>query len=155
MIRIRPAQPEDAVLMEQLIATHFDSLIADPEQEGAADFLSSLSAQAFQDRLKSAAYRYTVADDNGFMAGFAAVLNQTHLYHLFIAKTHQGQGIARLLWEEQAAYSREHGNITGFTVNSSPAAQVVYEKFGFTATAAPVAEHGVVFIPMQLQLMNP
>lgn len=152
LIMIRPARETDAALMAELIESHFDSLINDPDQPGADEFLQTLSVDAFQQRLKSSNYRYTVAEDAGVMAGFAAIKDQSHLYHLFVAKTHQGQSVGRRLWEEQAAFSRGNGNSTGFSVNSSPAAQVVYEKFGFKVTTGPVAEHGVIFIPMQLQL---
>lgn len=138
--------------MAELIESHFDSLISDPDQPGAAEFLATLDVDAFRQRLTSCHYRYTVAEGMGGMAGFAAIKDLSHLYHLFVAKTHQGQGIGRLLWEEQAAFSRANGNINGFSVNSSPAGQAVYEKFGFRATAGPIAEHGVIFIPMQLLL---
>jgi hypothetical protein len=44
------------------------------------------------------------------------------------------------------------GNHRGFTVNSTPYAMPVYERFGFKATGPRVETRGIAFVPMELHL---
>jgi GNAT superfamily N-acetyltransferase len=81
-----------------------------------------------------------------------AVRDTTHLYHLFVRQEFQGRGLSRELWQHAKEAAIAAGNRCGFTVNSSPYAVPVYERFGFKATGPRIETHGIAFVPMELHL---
>jgi hypothetical protein len=58
--------------------------------------------------------------------------------------------LARQLWQLARAQALRAGNPGRFTVNSSPGAVPVYERFCFVASGSMVSQHGVLFQPMVL-----
>ena len=58
---------------------------------------------------------YHVAEDAGRLVGVVAVRDNKHLYHLFVAEPHQGQGLARELWSVAKAACVAAGNSGEFT----------------------------------------
>ncbi len=103
---------------------------------------------------RSPRYAYLVAELEGQIAGFVAMRDNKHLFHLFVAAAHQRIGIARALWEQARQVSLRAGPITEFTVNSSLNAVPVYLSFGFAPAGAIMQEHGIAFLPMRLTLQN-
>jgi GNAT superfamily N-acetyltransferase len=95
---------------------------------------------------------YHVADTGAELAGFIAVRDGSHLFHLFVARHWHGHGVARRLWDVARARALAAGNSGVFTVNSSKVARPVYEAFGFVPTAPLQCKHGIWFHPMQLTL---
>ena len=75
--------------------------------------------------------------------------NGSHLFHLFVERAHQGQGIARRLWERALAELCAPNSDGGFTVNSSLRAVPVYQAFGFVAAGSIQSMHGISFLPMR------
>jgi GNAT superfamily N-acetyltransferase len=100
----------------------------------------------------SPAYRYLVAEAEGRLAGVAAMRDDRHLYHLFIAPAAQGLGLARRLWTMLLEAALQAGDPGEFTVNSSLAAVPVYERFGFRAAGPRTEANGIAFVPMRLRL---
>lgn len=124
-------------------------LTVDPDGAGAEEFFASVSAESERSYILAERYAFLVAEEDGRLAGFVAVRDRAHLYHLFVAPGYQRRGLARELWRRARAAAEADGPVGEFTVNSSLAAVPVYERFGFERTSGPVRTHGIAFIPMK------
>ncbi len=121
---------------------------------GVNKYLASVSEDAERQYLDSPRYAYLIAELEGRMAGFIAMRDNKHLFHLFVAAAHQRTGIARALWEQARQLSLRAGPIAEFTVNSSLNAVPVYRSFGFVPAGVVMQVHGIAFLPMRLTLHN-
>lgn len=144
---LRAGTPDDAESIAALIASYADDLVLDRAQ--AAPYLASVSVEAERGYLASPRYRFVIADaGRRGLAGFIAMRDTTHLFHLFVERSWHGRGLARALWShvqgeiDAAASSRRH------TVNSSLMAVPVYRAFGFAETGPVTHAHGIAFVPM-------
>jgi GNAT superfamily N-acetyltransferase len=153
-MHIRPGTPSDAKAVASLIASFQPILTLEPSGAGAEQYLASVSEDAERQYLDSPRYAYLVAELEGRMAGFIAMRDRKHLFHLFVAAARQRAGIARALWEQARQLSLRAGPIAEFTVNSSLNAVPVYRSFGFVPTGEVAQEHGIAFLPMHLTLQN-
>lgn len=148
-IGVRGGSPSDAQAIAGLIASFQSELTDDPSGAGAEEYPASVSVQAEREYLASARYGYLLAFAGSQLAGFIAIRDGSHLFHLFVERAHQGGGLARLLWQ-QALRELCTPNAEGvFTVNSSVSAVPVYKAFGFAPTSSTQRAHGISFIPMQ------
>lgn len=154
VMHIRPGTPGDANAVASLIASFQPILTLEPSGAGAEQYLASVSEDAERGYLDSPRYAYLVAELEGRMAGFIAMRDRRHLFHLFVAAARQRTGIARALWEQARQVSLRAGPIAEFTVNSSLNAVPVYCSFGFVPTGEVTQEHGIAFLPMHLTLQN-
>jgi GNAT superfamily N-acetyltransferase len=146
-MNIRPATTKDADAISKLIASLASFFTTDPEGKGAERFMLGITAEAVRDYIRNPGFHYIVALHEDRLAGAAALRDGRHLFHLFVAPDFQRRGIARKLWlalRKQAA-----PGIDGFTVNSTPYAVPVYERFGFSATGPKVEMNGIAFVPMK------
>jgi GNAT superfamily N-acetyltransferase len=144
----RRAKPEDASAISGLIVSFLNEFTVDPNGTGAEKFLESVSVEAEKTYILSDQYDYLIAEMEGELAGFIAMQNKTHVFHLFVAPQYQRQGLARALWQRARDAAGEH-NAPVFTVNSSVFAVPVYERFGFERASAPVERNGISFIRMR------
>jgi GNAT superfamily N-acetyltransferase len=148
-MEFRSGSPADAEAIAGLIASFQCELTDDPSGAGAEQYLASVSEQAERNYLGSARYRYLLAYSESQLAGFIAIRDGSHLFHLFVERSHQRQGIARHLWDRALRELGAPGSDGGFTVNSSLSAVPVYEAFGFVPTGAIQSMHGISFLPMR------
>ena len=102
-MEFRAGSPADAEAIAGLIASFQSELTDNPSGVGAEPYLASVSVQAERDYLASERYRYLLAYSDSQLAGFIAIRDASHLFHLFVARSHQRQGIARCLWSEPCA----------------------------------------------------
>ena len=148
-MEFRAGSPPDADAIAGLIASFQSELTDDPSGAGAEEYLASVSVRAEREYLASARYRYLLAYAGSQLVGFIAIRDGSHLFHLFVERAHQRQGIARLLWEralrELCALSSEGT----FTVNSSLSAVPVYRALGFLPAGSITSVHGISFFPMR------
>ena len=86
---IRAGSPSDAEAVAGLIASFQSELTDDPSGAGAEHFLASVSVQAEREYLASARYRYLLAFSGSEFAGFIAIRDGFHLFHLFVGRAHQ------------------------------------------------------------------
>jgi GNAT superfamily N-acetyltransferase len=149
IVEFRTASPADAEAIADLIASFQSELTDDPSGAGAEEYLASVSVQAEREYLASERYRYLLAYSESQLAGFIAIRDGSHLFHLFVARSHQRQGIARRLWERARRQLCAPNSNGGFTVNSSLSAVPVYEAFGFVPTGSIQRMHGISFLPMR------
>lgn len=149
-MRIRPIEhtdiPATAALFRAL-ATEF--IVHESPPEVAATFLRDNDEQGFH-RFLLNGFVYHVAEIDGEIAGFIAVREYKHLYHMFVAKKYHGRGIASALWEVARRAAVEGGGSGDFTVNASNYALPVYEAMGFERTAPMQCVNGLYFNPMKL-----
>ena len=99
-MEFRVGSPADADAIADLIASFQSELTDDPSGAGAEQYLASVSVQAEREYLASERYRYLLACSDFKLAGFIAIRDGSHLFHLFVARSHQRQGLGRLLWQQ-------------------------------------------------------
>lgn len=149
-MKFREVSNKDSREISLLVSKSAEKNIApDCTAEGVKILLNSMSKNSI-DRYLSEGYRYYVAEDNHTIVGVIGMKNNTEIYHLFTAETHQRQGISRCLWELARNNCLQAGNKGFFTVQSAVNAKSVYLKFGFVPTAGVVVNSGIKEIPMDL-----
>jgi len=149
-MKLRPATSQDADSISTLIfeVKHFFTL--NENGEGAEEFLKSISPSSIATYIAAENFNYFVATVYEELAGVVAIRDNKHLFHLFVAPKFQQQKVARQLWLHAKTYATESGNNGDFTVNSTPNAVPVYERFGFKIAGPRVEMHGIASIPMKL-----
>ena len=148
-MEFRSGSPTDAEAIARLIASFQSELTDDPSGAGAEEYLASVSVEAERDYLVSERYWYLLAYSDSQLAGFIAVRDGSHLFHLFVERSHQRQGVARRLWERALHELCAHSCDGPFTVNSSLSAVPVYQAFGFVPAGSLQSVHGISFLPMR------
>ncbi|MCY0910502.1 GNAT family N-acetyltransferase [Massilia antarctica] len=149
-MHIRPIEPGDipaVVVLFRALATEF--IVHESPPEVAATFLRDNDEQGFQGFLAKG-YVYHVAEIDGGLAGFIAVRERKHLYHMFVGKNFHGCGVARAMWDVARRAAMEGGGDGSFTVNSSNYALPVYQSMGFERSAPMQSVNGLYFNPMKL-----
>ena len=153
-MKFRAGSPADAEAIAGLIASFQSELTDDPSGTGAEEYLASVSIQAEREYLASERYGYLLAYSDSQLVGFIAIRDGSHLFHLFVERSHQRQGIARRLWE-RALKELCAPSDGGFTVNSSLSAVPVYLAFGFAPAGSIQSMHGISFLPMRRPALPP
>jgi len=148
-MEFRAGSPADAEAIAGLIASFQSELTDDPSGAGAEKYLASISVQAEREYLNSERYGYIVAYSVSQLAGFIAIRDGSHLFHLFVDRARQRQGIARQLWQRALEELCAPNSDGCFTVNSSLSAVPVYQAFGFLPTGPIQSAHGISFLPMR------
>lgn len=108
-------------------------------EEGIEEFCKTLEDESFVGKLK-----FYGAYMNDELSGVLAMREPQHISLFFVKAEHQGKGIGRKLFERM---KRDYG-VKIFTVNSSPFAVKIYEKFGFTADCPERTTNGIRYTPM-------
>ena len=116
--------------------------------------MASVSPEAERSYLSASNFSFHVARSESGLAGVIALRDNSHLFHLFVAKAFQGQRLASQLWSVVKSEALQAGNPGEFTVNSSLNAVPVYERFGFVRHGEIQRVHGISFQPMQLLAEN-
>jgi GNAT superfamily N-acetyltransferase len=142
------ATVEDAPAISRLISSLVRFFTLRPDGAGAEDFLKTISPDAVAGYLADPRFAYFKAMENGTLAGVVAVRDTSHIYHLFVDESFQRRGLSRQLWNHARVVVRD-ASPGYFTVNSTPYAQPVYERFGFVATGPRVETKGIAFVPMR------
>ena len=149
---IREAEIDDSGPISRVVSVLAEKFITpDFTDEGRDYLLDSMTPAAIAKYIRGG-YRYHVAEDENEIVGIVAIRENSHLYHLFVAESHQGRGLAKALWQKAMDESLCRGNPGEFTVNSSLNAQPVYEHLDFVTQSKPITKHGVTYIPMKLKI---
>ena len=149
-MQIRPFDAPDLVACARLLrAAAIEFIVHESPPEGACTFLRENDEDGIRGYV-AAGHVYHVAEDGGEIAGFIAIRDDSHVFHLFVDKRWHGQGLARRLWEAARAATLARGGSGVFTVNSSNHAVPVYAAFGFARTAPTQCVKGLYFNPMRL-----
>lgn len=148
-MRIRPIEHRDIPAVAALfraLATEF--IVHESSPEAAATFLRENDEEGFAAFLRIG-HVYHVADIDGELAGFIAIRERRHLFHMFVASPYQRRGVARALWDVARREAIAAGGDGSFTVNASNYALPVYEAMGFERTAPMQCVNGLYFNPMK------
>jgi ribosomal protein S18 acetylase RimI-like enzyme len=146
---IRPLDASDLPACAHLLqASASEFIVHESSPEGACTFLRENDEDGMRGYV-AAGHVYHVAIEAGEIAGFIGIRDNSHVFHLFIDKRWQRQGLARRLWQVARAASVERGGDGSFTVNASNYAVPVYEAFGFARTAPTQCVKGLYFNPMR------
>jgi enamine deaminase RidA (YjgF/YER057c/UK114 family)/GNAT superfamily N-acetyltransferase len=152
MLNIRIARPDDAEHVSTLIRSVMHLFFENPEGKGADRFIDSTSVERLAVFIGQENVRYWVAEFEGELCGAAALKDNKHLQHLFVANAKQGQGLGKALWQKANEAALANGSDGEFSVNASLNAVPVYESFGFICSGAVQHANGVIFQPMKLSL---
>lgn len=147
---IRPIADKDVPAVArllQVLAREF--IVHESTPEGASTFLRENDETAIR-RYIEQGHVYHVAVVDGEIAGFIAIRDRAHLFHMFVGLKWQRQGLARKLWETARQAAIEAGGCGSFTVNASNFAVPVYQAMGFVRTAPMQSLKGLFFNPMKL-----
>ncbi len=147
--RFRPARVADARAISDLIKALGQGFAVNSDGSGAEQFWDSVSESSERKRIADPQRCFIVAEYGNKFAGFAALRDSTHLFHLFVAEEFQRRGLASQLWALMRAEAVKAGNCGAITVNSSLSAVPVYLHFGFQPTDAITHKHGIAYLPMQ------
>ncbi len=150
-LKIRSATVNDAQAIHILIAS-LAAYFVEPGSQGEQDFLKTIAPEAIAGYVIDPAFIYLIGEVDGELAGVIALKERVHVYHMFVAVKFQRQGIAQELWEKIKNMAQAQGNPGWFTLNATPYAVPVYERFGFKATGVQVDKYGLSFVPMRLEL---
>src|SRR5215472_4717796 len=90
-MEFRAGSPADAEAIVGLIASFQSELTDDPSGAGAEKYLASVSLQAEREYLASERHRYLLAYSDSQLAGFIAIRDGSHVFHLFVERSHQRQ----------------------------------------------------------------
>ena len=150
MISIRRGKIQDVAKVSSLLLELSEEFIAAEFSEtGKQNFLRGFTAEKIAEKMSADNFTFDLAEDDGDLIGVVAVRDHTHLFYLFVAKSHQKRGISRVLWERARIESLPY-NISGvFTVNASNYAVKAYEKLGFVLKGATQETNGVLYNPME------
>jgi len=153
-MEIRPLVDADIPVLVPAIAgllraLALEFIVHESSPEGAATFLAENDAMGVRGFL-ALGHVYHVALDGDAVAGFVAVRDNSHLFHLFVGRQWQRRGLARRLWNVARAAAVARGGDGNFTVNASNHAVAAYESFGFVRTGPTQCLRGLYFNPMRL-----
>jgi ribosomal protein S18 acetylase RimI-like enzyme len=141
-----PDIPAVAALLRDL-AREF--IVHESSPEGASTFLAENGETGVRGFL-ARGHVYHVAVIEGQLAGFVAIRDRSHLFHLFVAKRWHRRGVARALWEAARDAAVAAGGDGSFTVNSSNFAVPLYEALGFVRVGPTQCAKGLYYNPMRL-----
>lgn len=153
---MRLAHPEDARIIGVLARRVTRRWIL-PEQpaEAAGPLLAGMSAHAIRRKIRDG-QRFHLAFVGDVLVGIAAIREDSHLFQLFVGTRHQGQGIARRLWQRVLRDSIRRAGTRHFTLNASMGAVPVYLRLGFEPNAAAkVPPSRLVTVPMIYRVESP
>ena len=145
---MEPPDIESAASLLSELASEY--IVREFEPEAQARFLEENNANAIRGFVANG-FRYRVAEMNGELIGFVGVRDNKHLYHLFVAKSLQRQGIGRMLWDTAKRECEASGHHGAFTVNSSNHAMPIYERWGFRRDGPAKHSDGITYNPMKLE----
>lgn len=155
-LRMRLARPDDAAAVARLARRVVRRWIAPGQPPLAVMALEeSLRAGVIREKI-AAGQRFHLAFVDGVLAGVAAVRNDSHVFQLYVGTRHQGQGIARKLWERLRRDCVRRAGTRAITLNAAPGAVPMYLHLGFVIDHDPTRLRGkVVAAPMIYRIREP
>ena len=149
VVKIRRATIKDAQRISELAqAVALQFIVDEFTGKGRALYLQELAPEAITKRLAAKGFHFLVAEDGDALVGVAAMQDNWHLYHLFVAKGYQRGGLAGRLWQILRDEALSVDPPRNFKANVPRYAIAAYARLGFKADGAMRDEKGVYFQPM-------
>jgi predicted N-acetyltransferase YhbS len=146
---VRTATRSDAPAIGAVIRSESFGFLVDPASVEAKRFFAALEPAAIEKLMDDPTRLYFVAIEEDAVVGMIMVRDKNYICQFFVAATHQGRGVGRLLWQHALGTVVAAGATGEFSVSSSLAAEGIYARFGFARTAEPTTQNGFKFVPMQ------
>ena len=144
-MNIRAATPSDALDIKTLVHSLSHYYLQDKTAPLPSWLSKTLAITEFERRLSGDDFITFVYRQSDAVVGYISIKDKNHLYHLFVAETHQGKGIARKLWN----HATSTVNSNRYSVRSSLYAVPIYQSFGFKSSSAAANKDGIGFQPME------
>lgn len=120
----------------------------DYPDEGIQNFRAFIEPGSLKNLVKDGCPFYCCFNGDE-MVGVLAFRGKSHISLLFVKEEYHRQGVAKTLLDIALRELLASDNsISEITVNSSPYAESIYEKMGFTATDSLQQRDGILFVPM-------
>lgn len=121
--------------------------------EGILTFKEFINPNKLYKNSKNGLMSFWGCFDKQKLIGIIASREVYHISLLFVKKEYQHKGIARKLFSKLKIEITENNlNNEFITVNSSPFAVKIYERFGFVSIDKEMLQDGLRFIPMKYVL---
>ena len=130
-----------------LVEKVFHELVApDYGPEGIQEFLQFANPKAMAERAGPEQV-IVVAEQGSDLVGMIEMRAYDHIALLFVSRRRQGIAKELLCLAVQECRHRKL-DLRRITVNSSPFAEPIYRRMGFTATGPVQGKKGILFMPM-------
>ena len=150
---LRPMNPGEEVEVCNLVARSFNEFVApDFPEEGIEEFFNYANPRALIKR-SDGNHFVMVAEADDMIAGMIEIREMRHVSMLFVDKAFHRRGIGKELLRIALESIKSNGRpLRKVTVHSSRFAVPFYESLGFIRTEGEKIIHGVIHIPMALNL---
>lgn len=116
-------------------------------EEGLEHLLESMHVRETETRIGDG-WLHLICSIANEVDGLLVVKPPSHLYHLFVRREFQKQGIARSMLAQANQWTVLHFSKSIETVNSSINSIDVYRRLGFSICDEVVSKNGVLYQPM-------
>ena len=117
--------------------------------QGVEEFRQFIKLENIMPKVQSGEMTLFGALEDTQLCGIGAVLRDGHISLLFVRKSCQRQGAAKLLMNAMYQYCTAQLSLRRMTVNAAPSALEAYRHMGFRETAAEQEKNGIRFVPME------
>jgi GNAT superfamily N-acetyltransferase len=130
-----------------LVERVFHELVApDYGPEGIHEFFQFANPKSMAERAGPEQV-IVIAEQGADLVGMIEMRRCDHIALLFVSR--RRQGIAKKLLRKAVQECRHRKpDVRRITVNSSPFAEPIYRRMGFTATGPVQEKNGILFVPM-------
>lgn len=123
-------------------------------EEGTENFRVFLQDEMLEKMISLGNYVvFAAVDERENMVGIISLRKENHISLLFVDADYHRQGIGKALIQEAAKHVLRTTKHTTMTVNGAPYALEFYHKIGFLDLAPEQTTDGIIYTPMQLQLI--
>ncbi|MFB6342021.1 GNAT family N-acetyltransferase [Saccharicrinis sp. FJH62] len=153
--KIQPYRKGQEKDISKLVGKVYDEYVApDYTEKGNRFFYDWIEPEKIADRQVEQS-NLLVATNNTRIIGMIEIRENRNISLLFVDQNYHGKGIARELYKAalEICCSRDK-QLNKFYVHASPFSIPVYERLGFKATGKMQEEHGIKYLPMEMDLKN-
>jgi predicted GNAT family N-acyltransferase len=153
--KIQPYREGQEQDISKLIKKVYDEYVAlDYTENGNQFFYDWITPEKIADR-QVVQINLLVATIDTKIIGMVEIRENKNVSLLFVDKNYHGKGIARELFKTalEVCFSRDM-QLDRFYVHASPYSIPVYERLGFKASGKIQEEHGIKYLPMEMNLKN-
>ena len=141
--------------ISKLVRKVYDEYVApDYSKEGNEFFYNWISPERIANRQKEQLNLFT-ASFGTELVGMIEIRENKNISLLFVDKEHQGKGIAKQLFKIALddCLNKEE-SLDKFYVHASPYSIPAYQRLGFIKCGEMKEEHGIKYLPMELNLKS-
>lgn len=151
--RIEKYQQGQETEINQLIKRVYDEFVAmDYSDEGNTFFYAWIEPSRIAERQHIQNNLFVALSESGII-GMIEIRDNKNISLLFVDKSHHGRGVAKSLFQESLKTCLQRDpELQRFFVHASPYSIPAYEKLGFKKTGEMHEEHGIKYLPMEMEL---